>query len=290
MSRIVFDAAHAAVLDSADGQPEQQWRTLAGPLSFEITEQRVAVIGSNGSGKSTLLRMINGLTTPTWGHVTVDGLDTVDDGRAVRGIVGFVFTDPAAQLVMPTVIEDIELSLRRIKSRAERRERAMSVLDELGLAELAERSVYELSGGQRQLVALAAVLTVEPRVLVMDEPTTLLDLTNRTLLRDTLDDLAAERGVQIITTTHDLEFAADAERALVIDSGQVAYDGSAEQAIAHYREAAVAAARDEHSARAGHGRRTPGPKAAGPNTAGSNAEGSNASASNTPGPSAGAEK
>ncbi|OFT92798.1 ABC transporter ATP-binding protein [Brevibacterium sp. HMSC24B04] len=256
MASIVFDGAHAAVLDSAESGPERQWRTLAGPFTCEIKEQRVAVIGANGSGKSTFLRMINGLTQPTWGRVAVDGKDTVDDGRAVRQNVGFVFTDPAAQLVMPTVIEDIELSLRRIKNKRERRERSLAVLDELGLTGLADRSVYELSGGQRQLVALASVLTVEPSVLLMDEPTTLLDLTNRTLLRDTLDELAENRGVQIITTTHDLEFAADAERALVIDDGQIAFDGPADQAIAHYREAAVSAARSTHS-RSTRSRNTP---------------------------------
>src|SRR5690606_391148 len=149
------------------------------PITVTLADRRIAVIGANGSGKSTLARMINGLVEPTSGRVSVDGLDTRRDGRAVRRRVGFVFTDPAAQLVMPTVAEDVALSLRRsLPDKAERRAAVTRVLERFGLAELAHRSVHALSGGQRQLLAIATVLATDPAVLVADEPTTLLDLAN----------------------------------------------------------------------------------------------------------------
>lgn len=212
-------------------------RTLLFDVDVDLTQSWVSVIGSNGSGKSTLLRLVNGLMSPSTGHVHVDGLDTVRDGAKVRSRVGFVFTDPAAQLVMPTPLEDVELSLRRrIKGKKERRAAAEAVLAELGIADLAERSVFELSGGQRQLVALATVLAVDPQVLVLDEPTTLLDLRNTRLLRETLTGLVERRGIRIVCSTHDLDFAALAERTLVVESGRIVADAAPAEAIAAYRD------------------------------------------------------
>lgn len=210
----------------------QGTRTLLRGIALQLTEQRIAVIGPNGSGKSTLLRLMNGLIAPTQGHVTVDGLDTVRDGRKVRGLVGFVFTDPATQLVMATPLDDVELSLRkRVPNKDERRATAMRLLAEHGLADLAEQSVFDLSGGERQLVALVSVLAVEPSVIVADEPTTLLDLRNRNLVRQRLAALPHH----VIVATHDLELAADAERVLLVEDGRVSADGAPDEVIAHYR-------------------------------------------------------
>ncbi|WP_433913747.1 energy-coupling factor ABC transporter ATP-binding protein [Brevibacterium litoralis] len=226
-----------------DGTPDR--RTLLAPTDLTLfgaeDERVVTVIGANGSGKSTLLSLVNGLTAPTTGSVTVGGLDTVRAGREVRRRVGFVFTDPAAQLVMPTVVEDVELSLGRPHpgrsrgARATRRTRALEVLAGLGIADLAERSVHELSGGQRQLVALASVLALDPDVLVLDEPTTLLDLHNTLLLRRTLEDLVRRRGLRVLLTTHDLEVAAAADRTILVDDAQVVLDGDPAAAIETYR-------------------------------------------------------
>src|SRR5699024_2434506 len=161
--------AGAHVLDpSADGRPgDGARRTILSDVTCTLTEDTVTVIGANGSGKSTLLQLLNGLVPVDEGRVVVDGLDVSARGRQVRRRVGFVFTDPAAQLVMPTPLEDVELSLKRlVRDRRARRTRALDVLDELGVADLAERSVYELSGGQRQLVALATVIAVDPAELM----------------------------------------------------------------------------------------------------------------------------
>ena len=211
-------------------------RALLTDITLDLAERRIAVVGANGSGKSTLLRLLNGLRQPSAGSVTVDGRDTVRDAKAVRSRVGFVFTDPLAQLLMSTPVEDVELSLRGIVAdRKQRTARAMKLLDERGLAPLAHQSIYDLSGGERQLVALTSVLAVSPSILVADEPTTLLDLRNKKALRRVFADLEQ----QLIFSTHDLDFAADAERVIVIDGGRVIADGEPHAALAHY-EAAMA--------------------------------------------------
>ncbi|MGP0221276.1 energy-coupling factor ABC transporter ATP-binding protein [Paenarthrobacter sp. NCHU4564] len=233
MDSISFDAVTVRVTVDGTDAP----KTLLQDVSLDLTEQRIGVIGANGSGKSTVLRLINGLVEPTEGKVLVHGEDTVTAVRKVRSNVGFVFTDPLSQLVMPTGREDVELSLRRsVKNGRERAVRAESVLDRFGLLRLADQSIYELSGGERQLLALAAVLAVDPKVLVLDEPSTLLDLRNRELLRRSVAGL----DQQVIMSTHDLELAADMDRVLVVDAGRILFDGAARDGIACYRELCAA--------------------------------------------------
>lgn len=215
-------------------------RELLAVPSLELTERRISVIGPNGGGKSTLLQLFNGLVEPTEGWVTVGGMDTIEQGRDVRRQVGFVFSNPAAQLVMPTPQEDVELSLQRtVQDRAGRRRLATSCLAELGIEELADRSSHELSGGQQQLVALATVLVLEPAIVVLDEPTTLLDLVNAQRFTGILDQLAAQKGLQIITATHDLQLAGQADRCLLIDDGSLHADGTPETVIETYRSMAA---------------------------------------------------
>ncbi|AWB93988.1 cobalt ABC transporter ATP-binding protein [Aeromicrobium chenweiae] len=205
---------------------------LLHPTTLSLTEHRVAVIGSNGSGKSTLARLLNGLVEPTSGRVTIDGLDTVEDGPRVRRAVGFVFTNPDAQLVMPTCAEDIALSLRRtIKDKKVRRARALEILAEVGLADKADTTVHALSGGQKQMLALAGVLATEPRVLVADEPTTLLDLRNTQIVADRLFSL----DQQLVLVTHDLDLAQRCDRALVVDDARIVCDAAPHEAVAFYR-------------------------------------------------------
>ena len=220
MPEIRFEGAGVAVGD----------RTILAPTDLVLCEQRIAVIGGNGSGKSTLARLINGLVEPTAGRVTVDGLDTVRQGAQVRRRVGFCFTDPSAQLVMPTCVEDVELSLRKRLPSAERRPAALATLARFGLEDRADVSVHAISGGQRQLLALAGVLAVEPAVVVADEPTTLLDLANTRRVGDLLLSLPQ----QLVLVTHDLDLAARCERVLVVEDGAVRFDGPAREAVDHY--------------------------------------------------------
>ena len=208
-------------------------RTVLRDVTLELGEQRVAIIGANGSGKSTLARTFNGLVVPTDGTVSVDGRDTRRHGADVRRRVGFMFTDPDAQIVMPTVGEDIEFSLRRKGlSRLERQARVTEVLDRFGLAGHADQAAHLLSGGQKQLLALASVIVTEPSVLVCDEPTTLLDLRNT----ERVAALLLALPQQVVLVTHDLDLVAAYERVLVIDEGAVAYDGRPADAVRAYRD------------------------------------------------------
>ncbi|MDN4479076.1 energy-coupling factor ABC transporter ATP-binding protein [Demequina lignilytica] len=223
----MIEFKEAAVVAPDSGVP------ILEPTSLTLTEDRISIIGANGSGKSTLARLINGLVLPVSGSVEVDGLDTQKQGAAVRRKVGYLFTDASNQLIMPTGIEDVALSLRRvIKNRKERDEAALSALKEIGLASKADVSVNALSGGQRQLLALAGVLACTPSILVADEPTTLLDLRWRAHVGALLRSLP----LQVIEVTHDLDSAARAERTLVIDLGQVVFDGDPKEAVKIYRD------------------------------------------------------
>ncbi len=232
---ISFHDAGLSVQNS-DGSDDDT--VILAPVTLDLCESRVAVIGANGSGKSTLLRLINGLARPSTGRVVVEGKDVVRDVAAVRRRVAFLFSDPLSQLVMPLVREDVELSLKAsIKNKARRRQAALEHLDSMGLAHLSERSVHDLSGGERQLVALTSVLAAGQDILVADEPTTLLDLRNNILLQNTLFAL----DQQVIYATHDLDFAACADRVLVADGGHIVHDGNPREAIEHYRRLALSA-------------------------------------------------
>ncbi|MFG1781117.1 energy-coupling factor ABC transporter ATP-binding protein [Rhodococcus oryzae] len=207
-------------------------RAVLADVDLVLTEARIGVIGANGSGKSTLARMINGLVTPSGGRVTVDGLDTAREGRKVRRKVGFVFTDPDHQIIMPTVAEDIAFSLRRSSiPAADRAARVATVLETFGLAGHAEHPTHLLSGGQKQLLALAAIMVTDPELIVADEPTTLLDLRNTRLVAETFAALSQ----QVIAVTHQLDLLGDFDRVLVIDSGRVVADGAPDEAIGFYR-------------------------------------------------------
>ena len=201
-------------------------------IDLSLVEDRVGVIGANGSGKSTLARLLNGLVVPSTGRVLVDGLDTARDGAGVRRTVAFVFSDPDAQIIMPTVAEDVAFSLRRLGlDKAEVAGRVSDVLVRFGLGGHADHPAHLLSSGQKQLLALASVLVTEPAVLVCDEPTTLLDLRNSRQVADLIAGLAQ----RVVLITHDLDLLRGWARVLVIDEGQVVADGPAEQSIAHYR-------------------------------------------------------
>lgn len=213
-------------------------RVLLAPTTLTLPEQRVAVIGPNGAGKSTLVRLLNGLVRPTSGTVRVDGVDVTRSVRRARRLVGFCFTDPSAQLVMPTCVEDVELSLRRhVPDRDERRRRALQVLVEMGLGAQALQSVHTLSGGQKQLLALTGVLATHPSVLVADEPTTLLDLANSRRVAELLLHLPQ----QLVLVTHDLELARRCDRVLLVEDATVTRDGHPDDVVDHYRRAVAEA-------------------------------------------------
>ena len=207
-------------------------RAILSGIDCRLDEKRVAILGLNGSGKSTLARLVNGLATPSAGRVLVDGIDVAEDVKAVRRRVGYVFQNPHNQIVFPIVEEDIAFGLRNLgQSREEATRKARELLAAEGLEALAERPAETLSGGELQLVALLGVLVMEPRVVVFDEPTTMLDLRNRNRIAARIEGLAQTA----ILVTHDLDLAAQCERALVLDQGRIVADDAAPAACAWYR-------------------------------------------------------
>ena len=207
-------------------------RVVLTDVNVRLTEQRIGIIGANGSGKSTFVRLINGLVNPESGLVRVDGLDTKKHGREVRKRVGFCFTDPDAQIVMPTVQEDIAFGLRRRGlSKDEIARRVSAVLTTYGLDGHADHPAHLLSGGQKQLLALSSVLVTEPATLVLDEPTTLLDLRNAAKVADVVRELSQ----QVLLVTHHLDLLDGFDRVLVFDDTRLVYDGAPAESIDHYQ-------------------------------------------------------
>lgn len=236
--------------------PEGGHRRILKDVSLRFTAKRTAVLGLNGSGKSTLLGLFNGLTHPDEGIVRVNGVDTMEapsrgstgarsNSQGARGHsqgafegVGMLFAQPEAQLIMPTVAEDIDLSLRRAAavegsalSGEQRLEQIRELLRERGLEHLENQSVFTLSGGEKQLVALTSVLAARPQILLLDEPTTLLDLRNRARLLMHLESL----DQMLVLSTHDLDLAASCDEAVIIHDGRLLAQGDAGQLVQQYR-------------------------------------------------------
>ncbi|MGO3153533.1 MAG: energy-coupling factor ABC transporter ATP-binding protein [Galactobacter sp.] len=229
-STVKLDAASVRVLDQLGTS-----RTTLESTTLDLPQRRIALVGSNGQGKTTLLRAIAGLQDLAEGSISVDGHDVATELSAVRSTLGFLFADPSAQLIMPTVTEDIQLSLRRLGlKRRRRQERATELLAEAGLGHLSERSVHALSGGERQLVALTGLLAVDPSVILADEPTSALDLVNRAQVVTELMNVPA----RLIVATHDLELARACDRVIWVHAGQVVGDGEPGEIVDAYVSAA----------------------------------------------------
>ena len=200
-------------------------------VNLSISEHRVAVIGANGSGKSTFARLLNGLLIPDEGTVRVDGIDTRKDAKAVRRRVGFVFQNPDNQIVFPIVEEDVAFGLKNLKlPKDEIARKVDAVLERYRLVHLRHRATHLLSGGEKQMLAISAVLVMEPRYLVLDEPMTLLDLRNKKLVTEIIREIRQP----VVLVTHDLDHVRDFDRTIVFDEGRVTADGVPESAIREY--------------------------------------------------------
>jgi biotin transport system ATP-binding protein len=206
-------------------------RVVLAGVSLTLAERRVGVIGANGSGKSTFARLLNGLVVPTSGTVLVDGLDTRTHVRAVRRRVGFVFQDPDAQIVHPTVAEDLAFGPHNQGLPAEEIElRVEEMLDRYGLSGHRDHPAHLLSGGQKQLLAIAGVLAMRPQRIVFDEPTTLLDLANTRKVGRVIEDLEQD----VVVVTHHLDLLSGFDRVLVVEDGRVVADGAPGETLAWY--------------------------------------------------------
>lgn len=189
----------------------------------------VAVLGTNGCGKSTLAKHFNSILLPTGGKVWVSGIDTSDLDRImqVRRNVGMVFQNPDNQIVANVVEEDVAFGPENIGvASPEIRRRVDSALKQVGMYEYREHAPHLLSGGQKQRVAIAGVIALEPKCIVLDEPTAMLDPQGRNDVMSTVLKLNREKNITIVLITHHMEEAALADRVVILDKGKVAADGA----------------------------------------------------------------
>ncbi len=203
--------------------------TILDGVDLKIEEGSfVAILGHNGSGKSTLAKHLNAILLPTGGKVYVDGIDTINDEEllAIRRTVGMVFQYPDNQIVANVVEEDVAFAPENLgyPSR-EIRERVDLALKLVGMSEFTTHAPHLLSGGQKQRIAIAGVIAMRPRCLVLDEPTAMLDPVGRKEVMATIKDLITRAGVTVILITHHMDEAAQADRLVVMSKGKIVADG-----------------------------------------------------------------
>ena len=201
-------------------------------VSVKLDQKRIGVIGLNGSGKSTFARLLNGLVQPTSGSVFVGGVNPTEDAKAARAQTGFIFSNPDVQIIMPTVLEDVAFSLRGSGlKKAEIDAKSRAILSRFEIEHLADQAAHSLSSGQKQLLAICAILVTEPKLIVADEPTALLDLVNsRRIARALLSDLPQ----QIVLVTHDLELAAGCDILVRFAGAKIVQIGEPSTVISSY--------------------------------------------------------
>lgn len=199
-------------------------------VSLSIEEGSfVAVLGHNGSGKSTLAKHFNSILLPTGGRVYVDGMDTADEELllAIRRTVGMVFQNPDNQIVANVVEEDVAFAPENLGVPPEEiRRRVDDALKAVGMYEFREHAPHLLSGGQKQRIAIAGVIAMQPRCIVLDEPTAMLDPIGRAEVMKTIRELNRSSGVTVVLITHHMDEAAQADRLVVMAKGRVVADGT----------------------------------------------------------------
>lgn len=212
--------------DTEDGKITGSIPVLHG-ITLEIPAgQFVAVLGHNGSGKSTLAKHFNGILTPTKGSVFVDKLDVSDDTtlRQLRQTVGMVFQNPDNQIVATIVEEDVAFALENLGVPPDEiRTRIDAALEAVGMTKFARHAPHQLSGGQKQRVAIAGIIAMNPKCIILDEPTAMLDPSGRSEVVRTVRELNRD-GTTVVYITHYMEEAALADRVIVMDDGVVIMD------------------------------------------------------------------
>ena len=202
-------------------------------VSLEIERGSfVAVLGHNGSGKSTLAKHLNAIWLPTEGKVLIDGIDTADENNLlkIRSTVGMVFQNPDNQIVANVVEDDVAFAPENLGVEpAEIRERVDNALKAVDMYEFRLHAPHLLSGGQKQRVAIAGVIAMQPEVIVLDEPTAMLDPKGRREVIDTVTKLCREKGITIVLITHHMSECIDADRLIVMSNGDVVADGTPQE-------------------------------------------------------------
>ena len=218
--------------EEAQAQP----KFVLNGLSLEIPQGSfVTIVGHNGSGKSTFAKHLNALFVPSQGTVIVDGIDTADEEQVwnVRRTAGMVFQNPDNQMVATVVEEDVAFGLENIGVPSEEiRVRVAKALDAVGMSRFAKNSPHHLSGGQKQRVSIAGVLAMQPKIILFDEVTAMLDPRGRQEIMNIARRLHAEMGITIINITHNMEEAILSQRVIVLNDGKIAADESPKELFA----------------------------------------------------------
>lgn len=201
-------------------------------VSFSINEgEFVALVGHNGSGKSTLAKMLNGLIIPLDGDVLIDGMNTRDDSLLydIRRQIGVVFQNPDNQMVATIIEDDVAFGPENLGLDPEEiRQRVDWALKAVGMEKHKKGMPFKLSGGQKQRVAIAGVLAIKPRVLVLDESTSMLDPKGRTEVLNVIKRLNKEENITVVLITHYMDEATDTDRIIILNKGKIAYIGGKE--------------------------------------------------------------
>ena len=225
---IILSAEHLAFHYPAAEGAEERWVFRDLDLSVE-QGSFVAILGGNGCGKSTLAKHFNSILLPVGGKVYVAGMDSAQEDRlmAIRRTVGMVFQNPDNQIVANVVEEDVAFGPENLGiASPEIRNRVDKALRQVGMYEYRTHAPHLLSGGQKQRVAIAGVLAMEPKCIVLDEPTAMLDPRGRHEVLDTVQRLNREKGITVILITHHMDEAAKADRVVVLHKGKIAADGT----------------------------------------------------------------
>lgn len=203
-------------------------QTILDQISLTIRPgEFVAIVGGNGSGKSTLARLMNGLVLPKSGRVKLSALDTSVPGELneIRKQIGLVFQNPDDQFITTTVMDEILFGMENIRvPRKDMKERLQHALQAVQMEDYAEAMPHQLSGGQKQRVAIAAIIAMQPRILILDEATSMLDPHSRQQVMSIVQQ-QHRQGMTIIHITHHMEEVLSADRVLLLDRGQIAFDG-----------------------------------------------------------------
>ena len=215
------------------GMDDQSGVVVFEDMNLKIEEGTfVAILGTNGCGKSTLAKHFNSILLPTGGHVYVCGIDTANEERIlqVRRNVGMVFQNPDNQIVANVVEEDVAFGPENLGvSSPEIRHRVNKALKQVGMYDYREHAPHLLSGGQKQRIAIAGVIAMEPKCIVLDEPTAMLDPRGRREVVETIGRLNKEKGITVVLITHHMDEAAKADRVVVLHKGKVKADGTPEE-------------------------------------------------------------
>ena len=227
MSRIEFQNVSFAY--NADSSSETR---ALNNVSFSIEEgEFVALVGHNGSGKSTAAKLMNALLLPSEGRVLVDGMDTADKKKVfdIRNTVGVVFQNPDNQMVATIIEDDIAFGPENIGLKPQEiRERVDFALEAVGMSEYKKGTPFRLSGGQKQRIAIAGILAIKPKVLVLDESTAMLDPVGRDEVMAVVERLNREEKITVVMITHFMEEALKADRMIVMSGGEVLMSGGRE--------------------------------------------------------------